>query len=110
MKNRFDLEQEIMGCWGITDDLQQLLELIDDGYYPSLSPTDTDGLANIVMGLKNVYQMKFEKMFNTFGQCIPQLKDSIEDDEDLGVPWEVDELQMSLRLNDVTPAEWDSVR
>jgi len=100
MKNRFDLENEIMGCWGITDDLQQLLELIDDGYYPSLSPNDVDGLANIVMGLKSVYQMKFERMFDTFGQCIPQLNNSIEDDEP----------KVERRLNDVTPAEWDSLR
>lgn len=26
MKNRFDLEQDIMQCWGIIDDLKMLIE------------------------------------------------------------------------------------
>ena len=73
MKDRFDLEQDMMNCWGITDDLQQLLELVDAGKYDSLSPSDTDELANILMGLKTVYEMKFEKMFDTFKHCIEEL-------------------------------------
>ena len=97
-KDRFDLEQEIMGCWGITDDLQQLLELIDDGYYRSLSPSDSDDLANIVMGLKNVYRMKFERLFDTFSQLIPTMDLP---NEPTG--------SYSVRLNDVTPKEWDQV-
>jgi hypothetical protein len=92
MKDRFDLEQEIMGCWGITDDLQHLLEHIDKGNFDSLSPSDTDELANIVMGLRHIYEMKFTRLFDTFSDCIPELESPSDN-----------------RLNDVTPKEWDQV-
>lgn len=93
MKDRFDLENEIMGCWGVTEDLQHLLEHIDKGVFDSLSPADTDDLANIIMGLKHVYDMKFQSMFDTFGEClIPK-----------------DSEPYNVRLNDVAPEEWDQV-
>ena len=100
MKDRFDLEQDIMNCWGITDDLQQLLRLVDEGYYDSLSPSDTDELANILMGLKHVYHMKFDKMFSTFKDCI----------EELTPPEPKLPNDLGGRLNDVTPEEWNSLR
>ena len=90
MKDRFDLENEIMGCWRVTEDLQHLLEHIDKGVFSSLSSSDTDDLANIIMGLKHIYDMKFQVMFDTFGECLtPE-------------PYKV-------RLNDVAPEEWDQV-
>lgn len=100
MRDRFDLEQDIMNCWGITDDLQQLLELVDAGRYDSLSPSDTDELANILMGLKTVYEMKFGKMFDTFKDCIEEITPT------------KPKLPNKLRgrLNDVTPEEWNSLR
>lgn len=100
MRDRFDLEQDIMNCWGITDDLQQLLELVDAGRYDSLSPSDTDELANILMGLKTVYEMKFGKMFDTFKDCI----------EELTPPEPKLPNDLRGRLNDVTPEEWNSLR
>ena len=100
MKDRLDLEQDMMNCWGITDDLQQLLELVDAGKYDSLSPSDTDELANILMGLRTVYGMKFEKMFDTFKHCI----------EELTPPEPKLPNDLGSRLNDVTPEEWNSVR
>jgi hypothetical protein len=102
MKDRFDLEQEIMGCWGITDDLQHLLEHIDKGAFESISPSDTDELANLVMGLKHIYDMKFQTMFDTFGQLIPTI------DLTSQVPNEPTR-SYGVRLNDVTPKEWDQV-
>ena len=68
MKNRFDLEQEIMDCWGVVDD-------IDIVYYKHAEANDE--LANVLLGLKTLYQLKFERLFNTFEDCIKQrlLKD-----------------------------------
>lgn len=100
MRDRFDLEQNMMNCWGITDDLQQLLELVDAGRYDSLSPSDTDELANILMGLKTVYEMRFGKMFDTFKDCI----------EELTPPEPKLPNDLGVRLNDVTPEEWNSLR
>ena len=61
-KTRFDLEQEIMGCWHIVDDLQVLLDKWD-------SITEDEKL-NIIIGLSSLYQLKFDAMFRTFETCI----------------------------------------
>ena len=60
--NRFDLEQDIMDCWNITKDLDSLLLAVVRG--------DEDQIMNIIIGLRSLYDLKFEKMFNTFEQCI----------------------------------------
>jgi hypothetical protein len=54
--NRFDLEQQIIECWGIIDDL----ELFED------SP-DRKGLAQ---ALSHIYAAKFNRMFKTFEELI----------------------------------------
>lgn len=59
MTSRFDLEQQIMGCWNLVDDLDYIL---DDNA--------NDATMNIVLGLKTLYQKKFEKLFSTFEDCI----------------------------------------
>ena len=65
MKNdRFDLEQQIFDCWHVTDDLDILFEAILD------KEIDRDKIANIVLGLKELYHLKFERTFETFETCI----------------------------------------
>ncbi len=61
-KSRFDLEQEIMNCWHIVDDLQVLLDKWDS--------TNEDEKLNIIIGLSSLYQLKFDTMFRTFETCI----------------------------------------
>lgn len=56
-KDRFDLEQDIMNCWSVVDDLKMLLE--SDGY-------DNDDIQAII----RLYQKKFEVMWVTFEDCI----------------------------------------
>lgn len=60
---RFDLEQQILNCWNIIDDLDLLEELVLE------KKASTDEIANFVLGLKTIYKQKFEKCFNTFEQC-----------------------------------------
>jgi len=57
---RFDLEQEIMNAWHVVDDIDLL--------YKNVIETDmsTDDIANVLLGLEGVYNMRFEKLFNTF--------------------------------------------
>lgn len=66
MKDRFDLEQEIMQCWGIVEDIELLREKVLDG---ETELTD-DELDNFLLGLKTLYSAKFERLFNTFEQCL----------------------------------------
>ena len=61
-KNRFDLEQEIMECWGVTKDIQNLYYAQDD--------LDEDQLANYLLGLEQIYETKFNKLWATFEQCV----------------------------------------
>lgn len=62
--NRFDLEQQILDCWKVTDDIDILLEYVCDG------ENDQDYVANVLLGIKNLYELKFDKMFNTFEKSI----------------------------------------
>ena len=59
MKNRFDLEQEILSCWHIVDDLKTV-------YSTERLYTDEDEMQNVLLGLYTLYQLKFENLFNTF--------------------------------------------
>jgi hypothetical protein len=65
-KDRFDLEQAIMNCWLITDDLQLVIEAVVDKQYKMTE----DEIANLLIGLKQLYQIKFERAWNTFDEVM----------------------------------------
>jgi hypothetical protein len=62
MKTRFDLEQQILNCWNITDDLDLYNERHD-------SMTE-DQRMNYIIGLQELYNQKFERMWSTFEQLV----------------------------------------
>lgn len=62
MKTRFDLEQEILDCWHITSDLNLLTETVMEREVPLTQ----DQLANILLGMEQLYNLKFEKAFASF--------------------------------------------
>jgi hypothetical protein len=64
MPDRFDLEQEIMQCWSIVDDVKLLQTFVSD------EPYTEDFLQNYLLGLQTIYQTKFERLFNTFEQLV----------------------------------------
>lgn len=124
-KNRFDLEQEIMDCWKVTDDINMVTKhFIDSPQWKGMSAELADAIMNKYFAIAELYEVKFQNLFDTFVDCIPDLKSSIEDDsglteyvfsddddDDFDPPWDVEDSspQIELRLNDVTPAEWDEV-
>jgi hypothetical protein len=57
---RFDLEQAIMSCWNVVEDIDVISEHFQEN----------DEVVNVLMGLSRLYQMKFEKCFNLFEECI----------------------------------------
>jgi hypothetical protein len=61
-KDRFDLEQEILDCWGICDDLETI--------YSDESLNLNDRVLNVLLGLKELYHMKFERTFATFENLV----------------------------------------
>ena len=62
--DRFSFEQEIFAVWHITDDLKVLLEGILE------KDISKDEIANIVLGLEQLYNLKFSRLFSTFEDLI----------------------------------------
>lgn len=60
----FELEQAIMVAWGITDDLQ----LLADNLTRNDHTVNTAELANALLGLKHLQQLKFDKIMDLFNQ------------------------------------------
>lgn len=63
-KNRFDLEQEILGCWNVVSDLQSILDNIANREIPQ------EELQSLILGLKLLYDIKFNTLFETFENCV----------------------------------------
>jgi hypothetical protein len=63
--NRFELEQGILACWNIVDDIKALNRQMLD--VREMTP---DEISNYLLGLETIYQIKFEQTFATFEACI----------------------------------------
>lgn len=64
MKDRFDFEQQLMECWHVVDDLDTLCEGVLEHDMPP------DDISNVLLGMKTLYDLKFQKMFNTFEELV----------------------------------------
>ena len=62
----YDLEQHIMECWQLVDDVHLLYEQVMNKDLHK----DQDRLANALLGLYTIYGMKFERAFNTFEEAL----------------------------------------
>jgi len=66
-KTRFDLEEDIMSCWQVTDDINLLCEAIgEDPVFKDMNPEHCDKLMNLLLGMREINNLKFNKLFNTF--------------------------------------------
>ena len=69
MKDRFDLEAAIMNCWNVVDDTKLMAEIIiDTDIYKGLDPKHQDQLSNQLTGIGDLYELRFQKLWNTFLQ------------------------------------------
>ena len=66
-RDRFDLETDIMNCWSIVDDLKELSRCFLDRRKMS-----EDEISNYLLGLETIYQVKFERLFETFEKLVQQ--------------------------------------
>lgn len=64
-RDRFDLEQDIMNCWSVVDDIKELHRCMLD----RRKMTD-DEVSNYLLGIETIYQVKFERLFETFEMLI----------------------------------------
>jgi hypothetical protein len=64
MTDRFDLEQNIMKCWNVTEDIQLLNKNVLE------KDISVDDISNYLLGLKTIYDAKFEELFDNFSELI----------------------------------------
>lgn len=62
----FDHEQQIMKCWNVVDDLRALNAAILE------TDITRDKISNILMGMADLYDVKFDTLFNQFEQSIEE--------------------------------------
>jgi len=70
----YELEQLIMDCWHVCDDLQVVFKQIGDG---ECEPTQ-DELMNTLMGMQQLYQWKFQQLFFMYEQIIKSQRGELE--------------------------------
>ncbi len=63
---RFDLEQQIMTCWSIIEDIK----LLNSKHQNAPGSMTHDEVANYLLGLETIYGVKFDTLFNTFENMI----------------------------------------
>jgi hypothetical protein len=64
MADRFDLEQHIMKCWNVTEDIDLL------NYNVLEKDMSKDEISNFLLGLKTIYECKFNDLFDDFSELI----------------------------------------
>lgn len=72
MSTQFDLEQRIMECWMVVDDIRTVYIRHLDGD----KPLTEDELANVLIGMEKLYDIKFENLFSTFEKFLKELHES----------------------------------
>ena len=60
MSDRFDMEQQLLKCWDITQDLYLLAERYEHD----------DELSNFILGIKNVYELRHDKLWQLFEEVV----------------------------------------
>ena len=66
-RDRFLLEQKIMQCWNVTDDMDTISEYIADS---DISPVHQDQLLNMLFGMRTLYNQKFNSTMNLFSELV----------------------------------------
>tara|TARA_R110000868_G_scaffold74031_1_gene214232 strand:+ start:76 stop:294 length:219 start_codon:yes stop_codon:yes gene_type:complete len=64
---RFTLEDQIMECWGVVDDLDMVYS--NEALYQN-----EDRMMNVLLGMQELYRLRFERLFQTFEHLIHEGK------------------------------------
>jgi hypothetical protein len=66
--DRFELEQSILDCWHVADDIDLLYTAVLE---KNLS---TDEISNVLLGLSSIYSLKFDKLFSIYETLVKEGK------------------------------------
>ena len=75
MNKLHDLEPIIMDCWKVCNDIETVFKQIGDG---EREPTH-DELMNTLMGMKQLYEWKFEQLFEMFEMVLQMQRENNND-------------------------------
>ena len=66
-RDRFNLEDDIMKCWNVTEDIDMIMErMLDSPTFEGMPAELSDKTANLLIGLKELYNLRFERLWETF--------------------------------------------
>jgi hypothetical protein len=63
MNDRFDFEQQFLKCWNVTGDLREVAEYFLDHHDSNFTK---DRVSNTLIGYAEMYDIKFNKLWNIF--------------------------------------------
>jgi hypothetical protein len=69
MTAMFDLEQGILRCWNITDDIGEILDDLESGHM------EMPEAAEALRAYQKVYQRRFERCFSQFEAYTAEVRD-----------------------------------
>ena len=76
MSKLYEIEPYIMDCWSVCNDLETVFKQIGDG---ERDPTQ-DEMMNALIGMQQLYQWKFEQLFNKFEDTQKAQRKKVKDD------------------------------
>lgn len=72
----FELEENFMECWNVVDDIRTIYDYVgDDELFESLEPEQRDKICNLLLGIKELYSVKFERTFKTLEGAVGDYHD-----------------------------------
>jgi hypothetical protein len=66
-RDRFMLEEMMMQCWHVTDDIETVLRYMEKVNIPA---KDKDVLMNMLHGMQAIYHQRFSDTMDLFGEMI----------------------------------------
>ena len=76
MIDLYELEPHIMDCWSVCNDLESVFKQVGNG---ERVPTE-DEMMNVLIGINQLYQWKFEQLFNKYEEILRAQRGIVEDD------------------------------
>ena len=76
MNKLYEIEPYIMDCWSVCNDLETVFKQIGDG---ERDPTQ-DEMMNALIGMQQLYQWKFEQLFDKFEDIQKSQRKKVKDD------------------------------
>jgi hypothetical protein len=68
-RDRFLLEQMMMKCWHVTDDMDTISDYVAN-QYSDIPTKHVDALLNMLVGMRTLYDQRFSNTMDLFAELI----------------------------------------